>query len=117
MPRLFKAWASEELRVIDQTIIQYIRESDAGVSSYSKPLPPTPVYLAPDKPFSGRFHASDGTPLLDRAPTDDEREDYIWNECMPTTASREIAPQACAEFCEHQTDQSLAVRAAPERSR
>lgn len=89
---------NEELRVIDQTVIQYIRESDAGVSSYSKPLPRTPIYLAPDKPFSGRFHASDGTMLLDRAPAENEREDYIWSECMPTTASREIPRRSRRSF-------------------
>jgi hypothetical protein len=82
------ARASEDSRVNEKAIIQYLHERKAGVSSYLKPVPDVPIYLAPDKPFAGRFERMDGSPLDCRALNEHEREELIWVECEPTTASR-----------------------------
>jgi hypothetical protein len=82
------ARASEESRVNEKAIIQYLHERKAGVSSYLKPVPDVPIYLAPDKPFAGRFERMDGSPLGCRVLNEQEREELIWIECEPSTASR-----------------------------
>jgi hypothetical protein len=92
------ARASEDSRVNEKTVIQYLHERKAGVSSYLKPVPDTPIYLAPDNPFVGRFERVDGNGHDSLTPGEHDREDFIWIECQPTTASRNISQRTKRSF-------------------
>ena len=72
----------------EKNIIQHLHERRLGISSYDKPLPEFPVYLAPDMNCPGRFETVDGKPLGRSMPGADEREDLVWFGCEPTSASR-----------------------------
>ncbi|WP_061934749.1 hypothetical protein [Aureimonas sp. AU22] len=72
----------------EKTIIQHLHERRLGISSYDRPMPETPIYLAPDMNMPGRFVGSDGTPLDRFLPGEHDRTAVVWFPCDKTTASR-----------------------------
>ncbi len=82
----------------EKHVIQYMQERLAGVSSYAHPLPETPVYLAPDRPYPGRFVRQDGSLFEGGVPTGQDREEVVWVGAGPSTASRQIARRTKRSF-------------------
>lgn len=74
----------------ERFIIRYLHEKEAGVSSYLAPLPAQTVYLAPDVTAAGRFTRFENPqqPPFVCTPTEEERDQVVWQGCEPTTASR-----------------------------
>ncbi|MBB4001191.1 hypothetical protein [Aurantimonas endophytica] len=72
----------------EKNIIQHLHERRLGISSYDKPLPEFPVYLAPDMNCPGRSETVAGKPLGRTMPGAGERENFVWFGCEPTSASR-----------------------------
>ncbi|MEH6719995.1 MAG: hypothetical protein V7704_14025 [Aurantimonas endophytica] len=72
----------------ERHIIQHLHERYLGISSYDRPLPEVPIYLAPDRTTTGRFESVDGRPIEHFLPGEFNREEVVWFGCEPTSASR-----------------------------
>ena len=88
----------------EKAIIQHLHESRLGVSSYDRPLPAAPVYLAPDVRCPGRFETLDGESLGRFQPNADMRQEVVWFGSKPTSASRPIARRTMSYFRVRETD-------------
>lgn len=72
----------------ERHVIQHLHERRLGISSYDKPLPEFPIYLAPDRTTTGRFETVDGMEVDHLLVGRHRRDELVWFGCEPTSASR-----------------------------
>ncbi|MBB4001190.1 hypothetical protein [Aurantimonas endophytica] len=72
----------------ERHVIQHLRERRLGISSYDKPLPDGPIYLAPDRTTTGRFETVEGEVVDHLLLGRQRRDELVWFGCEPTSASR-----------------------------
>ncbi|MER0240071.1 hypothetical protein [Fulvimarina sp. MAC8] len=82
----------------EKHIIQHLHERRLGISSYDKPMPEVPIYLAPDRTTAGRYENLDGLPIENLLPGEFDREKIVWFGCEPTLASRNPARRTKRSF-------------------